>query len=206
MVAMFAARKLRDGRRAHRFRFAREGGLCTVVRMNLKFPALVLSLALVPAALADVTVTLKDVHLCCDSCVKGVNKAVAPLAGVTAKSDKDEETVTLTAPDRATAQQAVNALVAAGYFGVSSDPTIKLDAASGAPDGKVSSLGVEGVHLCCKKCVVAVNETLEKVPGVKATTAKKDAATFEVTGDFDAKAVFAALHEAGLTGKAAKAP
>jgi hypothetical protein len=38
---------------------------------------------------------------------------------------------------------------------------------------------------------------------VKSTTAVKDAATFEVRGDFDAKAVFTALHDAGLTGKAA---
>lgn len=171
--------------------------------MNLKFPALVLSIALAPAALADVTVTLKDVHLCCSSCVKGVDHAVAPVTGAAADCDRDAETVTITAPDKATAQKAVNALVAAGYFGVSSDPTITLDGTSGAPAGKVQTLAVEGVHLCCKKCVVAVNEALEKVPGVKATTAAKDAKAFDVTGDFEAKAVFTALHSAGLTGKAA---
>src|SRR5882757_9994418 len=102
MVAMFTARKQRDGRREVRFRFAHARSPRIVVGMNLKFPALVLSLALVPAALADVTVTLKDVHLCCDNCVKGVDKAVAPVAGVAAKSDKDESTVTITAPDQAT--------------------------------------------------------------------------------------------------------
>src|SRR3954465_11940845 len=104
--------------------------------MNLKFPALVLSIALAPAALAEFSVTLKDVHLCCSSCVKGVDKAVAPVDGVAAASDRDAETVTITAPDKAAAQKAVNALVAAGYFGVSSDPSIKLDATSGAPEGK----------------------------------------------------------------------
>ena len=171
--------------------------------MNLKLPALLLSIALAPAALADVTVTLKDVHLCCDSCVKGVDKAVATVSGVTAKSDKDDATVVLTATDKAAAQKAVDALVAAGYFGASSDPSIKFDATSGAPAGNVQSLAVSGVHLCCKKCVVAVNEALEKVPGVKATTAVKGATSFDVTGDFDAKAVFTALHDAGLTGKAA---
>ena len=206
MAALRSLRKERDTRRGLRFQFARGGDLPSFVAMNLKFPALMLSFALAPAALADVTVTLTNVHLCCDSCVKGVDKAVAPVTGVAAKCDKDDEKVTLTAPDQATAQQAVNALVAAGYFGVSSDPTIKLDATSGAPDGKVSSLAVDGVHLCCKKCVVAVNTALEKVPGVKATTAKKDAATFEVTGNFNAKEVFTALHDAGLTGKTGKAP
>src|SRR5882757_3162854 len=102
MAVMFTARKQRDGRRAVRFRFARRNDRVSVAGMNLKFPALVLSLALVPAALAEVTVTLKDVHLCCDNCVKGVDKAVAPVAGVAAKSDKDESTVTITAPDQAT--------------------------------------------------------------------------------------------------------
>jgi len=172
-------------------------------RMNLTYPALLLSLSLAPALLADVTVTLKDVHLCCNSCVKGVDKAVATVNGVAAQSDQDAETVTLTAPDKVAAQKAVDALVAAGYFGVPSDPSITLAAPSGAPAGKVQTLEVSGVHLCCKKCVVAVNEAVEKVPGVKSTTAVKDAKTFEVRGDFDAKAVFDALHDAGLTGTTA---
>jgi hypothetical protein len=38
---------------------------------------------------------------------------------------------------------------------------------------------------------------------VKANTATKSATSFDVTGNFDAKAVFTALHDAGLTGKAA---
>jgi copper chaperone CopZ len=171
--------------------------------MNAKLTALVASLALTAlASAADVTVQLTDVHLCCNSCVKGVDKAVGAVAGVTAKSDRDAETVTLTAPDKATAQKAVNALVAAGYFGVSKDADIKVDAATGAKDGKVSSLTVNGVHLCCNKCVKVVNEALKDVPGVKANTAAKEAASFEVTGEFKPTDVFNALHQAGLSGKA----
>jgi copper chaperone CopZ len=170
--------------------------------MNLKLIPLALSLALAPAALAEFTVTLTDVHLCCTSCVKGVDKATATAAGAAATCDKDAGTVVLTAPDKATAQKAVDALVAAGYFGKSSDPSIKLDGASGAKDGFVESLSVSGVHLCCKSCVEAVDDALAKVPGVKANTATKNAATFEVTGNFNAKQVFDALHSAGLTGKA----
>lgn len=173
--------------------------------MNLKFPLLALSLALAPAAFADFTVTLSAVHLCCNSCVKGVDTATATVAGAAAKSDREAETVTITAPDKATAQKTVDALVAAGYFGVSSDPAIKVDATSGAKDGIVESLTVNGVHLCCAKCVTAVDEALEKIPGVKANTAKKSAESFEVSGKFNAKDVFTALHEAGLTGKAGEA-
>ena len=107
------------------------------------------------------------------------------------------------APDQATVQKAADALVAAGYFGTSSDPAIKLKAMSGAKKGKVQSLKVTGVHLCCDKCVTSVNDTLSKVAGVKANTATKGAESFEVTGDFKSKAVFTALNKAGLAGKVA---
>jgi copper chaperone CopZ len=177
--------------------------------MNPKSTALaslLLSFALAPLAAAEVTAQLSDVHLCCDSCVKGVDKAVATVAGATAMSDKDAETVTITAADQATVQKAVNALTAAGYFGVSNNPAIKVDATTGATDAKVQSLTVNDVHLCCKKCVTAVNKALDKVPGVKANTAAKDAKSFEITGDFKPTEVFSALQEAGLTGKAGKTP
>ena len=207
MAALRPARKERDARRDLRLPFAQEHNLRIIAGMNLKFPALVLSIALAPAALADVTVTLKDVHICCTSCVKAIDKVTTTVSGATAVADKDAETVTITAPDNATVQKEVDALVAAGYFGVSSDPAIKVDATTGAPSGNVQSLAVSGVHLCCKTCVTDVNEALAKVPGVKATTAAKGATTFEVTGDdFNAQAVFAALHEAGLAGKAGKTP
>jgi copper chaperone CopZ len=172
--------------------------------MISKIPALLsLAVALVaaPFVVAEVSVQLNDVHLCCASCVKGVDKAVAPVNGVSAKCDRDTQSVTLTAPDKASAQKAVNALVAAGYYGKTSDSGIKLNAKTGASDAKVSSLAVSGVHLCCNKCVTAVKDALGNVPGVTGNTAKKDAKTFDVTGNFKPTDVFNALHDAGLTGK-----
>jgi copper chaperone CopZ len=154
-----------------------------------------------PLASADVTVKLADVHLCCASCVKGVDKALTPVSGASAKCDRESETVTITAADKATAQKAVDALVAAGYYGKTSDGGIKVNASTGASSQKVSSLAVSGVHLCCNKCVTAVKDALAKVPGVQGNTAKKDAASFEVTGDFKPTEVFSALQDAGLTGK-----
>ena len=207
MAALRPARKERDARRNPLLPFAQQRNLRILAGMNLKFPALVLSIALAPAALADVTVTLKDVHICCTSCVKAIDKVTATVSGAAAVADKDAETVTITAPDNATVQKEVDALVAAGYFGVSSDPAIKVDATTGASAGKVQTLAVNGVHLCCKTCVTDVNEALAKVPGVQATTAAKGATTFEVTGnDFNAQDVFNALHEAGFGGKAGKTP
>lgn len=152
---------------------------------------------------ADTSVKLSNVHLCCDKCVKGVDKAVTSVPGATSSSDKASGTVTITAPDQAAVQKAANAVVAAGYFGTSSDPAIKIEAKSGAKKGKVSSLKVSGVHLCCDKCVKGMNEALSTVPGVKGNTAVKGAESFEVTGEFKAKAVFTALNKAGFSGTAA---
>jgi copper chaperone CopZ len=156
------------------------------------------------AQAADTTVKLSHVHLCCGGCTKGVDKAVSSVSGATAKSDQEAGTVTITAPDQPTAQKAVDALVAAGYFGASSDPAITVKDKTGAEKGKVSSLKISGVHLCCGKCVAAVNDAVTKVKGVKGTTAAKGAESFEVTGDFKAKPVFAALNKAGFAGTVAK--
>ena len=86
---------------------------------------------------ADTSVKLSNVHLCCNGCVKGVDKALSGVTGATAQSDKDARTVTVKAPDRAAAQKAVDAIVAAGYFGTSSDPAIKVISHSGEKGGKV---------------------------------------------------------------------
>ncbi len=156
------------------------------------------------ARAADVSVKLSGVHLCCGSCVKGVEAAVAKVAGATATVDKDAGTVSLSGADKATVQKAADALVGAGYFGKSSEPGFKLNAHSGAKGHMVKSLKVSEVHLCCGKCVTAVTEAIKAVPGVQGNTAAKGVETFEVTGDFNDKDIFAALHKAGLTGKVAK--
>jgi copper chaperone CopZ len=165
---------------------------------------LVVTAALATFARAETTVKLSNVHLCCKSCVTGVEKAVGKAKGVTAACDKDASEVTLTAADKAGAQAAVDALVEAGYYGKSSDSGITVKDITGAKDGKATSLKVDGVHLCCDKCVTAVNKALEKVKGVSSNTAVKKVTSFEVKGDFNPKEVFAALNHAGLTGTAGK--
>ena len=170
--------------------------------MKNTISAIALALGLTfSASAADVTVTLTDVHLCCQTCVKGVAKAVADVNGLTAKADEDAGTVTLTGPDTATVQKGADALVAAGFFGKSSDPSVKVNSDTGAKNQKVQSIKIDGLHLCCGKCVKAVIEVLTTVPGVTGNTAAKGAKSFEVTGDFNDKDVFDALQKAGLTGQ-----
>src|SRR5690242_10524562 len=115
-------------------------------------------LAASPVQAADTIVQLKQVHLCCPGCTKGVNKAVSTVPGAAAKSDRDAATVTITGPDQATVQKAVDALVGAGYFGVSSDPAIKVINVCGVDPGKTRLLKIKSAHLCCAKCATAVNE------------------------------------------------
>ena len=153
---------------------------------------------------AETSVKLSGVHLCCANCVKGADKAVTSVTGATSETDKDGGSVTIKAADTATAQKAVDALIAAGYFGTASDSQIKVKAHAGAKKANVQSLKLSGVHLCCGKCVTAVNDAVSKVAGVKANTAAKGAETFEVTGDFSPKEVVGALNKVGLTGKVAK--
>jgi copper chaperone CopZ len=170
--------------------------------MNKSILTLVITAALAAFAQAESTVKLADVHLCCKSCVKGAGTAVGTVSGATAACDADAHTVTITAADDATAQKAVDALVAAGYYGKSENAAIKVNSETGAKDAKVSSLTVSDVHLCCPKCVKAVNAALADVKGVASNTAEKNAKSFEIKGDFSPKEVFDALQKAGLTGKA----
>ena len=122
--------------------------------MKNTLTTIVITLALTLSAwAADVSTKISGVHLCCPSCVKGVDKAVGGITGLTATVDKDAGTVSLSAADAATVQKGADALVAAGYFGKSSEASIKVAAHSGAKGSKVNSLKLQGVHLCCGKCV-----------------------------------------------------
>jgi len=169
--------------------------------MKSSILAFIATTALATFASAETSVKISGVHLCCGSCVKGAEKAVATVSGVTAAVDKDGGTVTLTGADKAAVQKAADALVAAGYYGKTSGSDVALKDISGAKDGKVTSMTVGNVHLCCDKCAKAVKAALGKVKGVTSDTAEKKVTSFEVKGDFSPKEVIAALEAAGLTGK-----
>jgi copper chaperone CopZ len=163
--------------------------------------ALALPLA---AGAADCTAKISGVHLCCKGCVTGVEDAVGKVSDAKAEVDQDEGTVTLSGPDVTTVQKAANALIAAGYYGKSSSESIKLANETGASGKVVKSVKVEGVHLCCAKCVKAVDKAVTSVSGAKAQTATKGAKTFEVTGDFNDKDLMTALQKEGLAARIVK--
>jgi len=166
---------------------------------------IVAAFALTLAARADdVSAKITDTHVCCGGCVKSVAKIIATVPGATGSASEDDSTISLSGPDTATVQKAADALVAAGFYGKSSNPDIKIVADTGATGAKVQTLKVEGVHICCGHCVKDINEALTAVPGVTGNDAAKGATSFTVTGNFTDKDVLDALQKIGLTGKVAK--
>jgi periplasmic mercuric ion binding protein len=170
--------------------------------MRLKF-GLVLTacssfLVLGAAVLAETKVEVKGVHLCCGACVKGVATALKGMDGVKGVSDRESETVTITASDEATAQKALDALTAAGYHGDVDAKGLTIKAESNVPSGKVKSLSLNNTHNCCKACTNAIKKAVKSVPGVTGDTTQPKTAAFEVTGDFEAAAVVKALNDAGF--------
>ncbi len=155
-------------------------------------------------ALADSTVEVKGVHLCCGACVKGVGAALKDVEGVKPKCDQKAKTVTLTAKDDATVQKGLDALADAGYFGDTGSKTLTLKPAADVPSGKVSTLKLSNAHNCCGACNNAIKKAVASVEGVKGSTAKPKTADFEVTGDFNAAAVVKALNKAGFQVKVGK--
>lgn len=148
-------------------------------------------------ALADATVEVKGVHLCCGACVKGVGTALKGVQGVEAKCDRDNSAITIKAKDADAARAALDALGAHGYFGATGQNDLAIKATT-APKGKVKSLTLTGVHNCCGACTKAIKKAIKSVNGVQADTAKAKATTIEITGDFEPEAVLKALNAAGF--------
>ena len=152
---------------------------------------------------ADKTkVELSKMHLCCGGCVKGVKKAAGTVDGVTCSIDKKGGKATL-AGDKASLEKALAAIAKAGYHGTSCCD-IKMKDDSGAPDGKVAKLVLDGLHNCCGGCARKAIAAAKSVDGVTGVDLPKKSGTITVSGDFNAKAVVKALNDAGYHGKVKK--
>jgi len=160
--------------------------------MKTPFLASVLCFASVASLFADSNLVLNGVHNCCKKCDTGISEAVAKVDGASAKVEKRK--VTITAKDEATAKLAMQSLVKNGYFGEGAVAPV-------VGDQKVKSATVNGLHLCCGKCVTAAEEAVLSVSGVTGHNAVKGATSFKVDGDFSTQQLADALHKAGLHGE-----
>ena len=164
----------------------------------------VAALALAGAARAETKVELKGVHLCCPGCIRAVGDILKKVDDVKGTCDQKAGTVTITAKDDAAAKKALQALADGGFHGDTGNKDLAIKDDSGATKGKVKTLTLTGAHNCCRSCCKDIKETVKKVDGVKADTAKPKASTFEVTGDFDAAELVKALNAAGYHVKVKK--
>lgn len=158
-----------------------------------------LALLLANPAFAEVTVTLEGVHNCCKSCTNGITKAVTSVKDVTAAAEGG--TVTITAKTKASAKKAVEALLAAGYYGTGAEAEKTASTTTSAPAKKLTEATVSGAHLCCQKCANAMADAVKSVPGVTGHTVASKASTFTVQGEFTEADLLAAMNKAGFHGE-----
>lgn len=149
-------------------------------------------------ALAEETVTVSKMHLCCGACVKGVEGALEKVDGASVKVDQDAGKAVVTATDRKTARRALGAIARAGFHGETDNAKLKMPDNSGVKEGKVNRLELIGVHNCCGGCNKAIKAAIATVDGVEADTAKAKSKTLVVEGNFDAMALITALNQAGF--------
>lgn len=147
---------------------------------------------------AETTVTLKGVHNCCKSCTNGIVKAAAAIKDVTVTAEG--ETVTVTAKSKNNARKAVEAIMAAGYYGTSEEGGRTASSASAASSKKLTEATVNGAHLCCQKCANAMADAVKSVPGVTEHTVASKASSFTVKGEFTEADLIAAMNKAGFHG------
>lgn len=165
-----------------------------------------LSLAALLAAAGMATagkVEIKEVHLCCPMCVKGVGEALKKVDGVTgAKCDQKAKTVTFTTKDDKTTAAALKALADAGYFGKPTDDgkETKFDVTAPKADDKADDVTIKSVHVCCKQCQTAINDLFKDAKvSYTGTGAQKEV---KVSGKGLEKAkVLETLQKAGFNGK-----
>jgi len=149
----------------------------------------------------DVHVNLKGVHLCCGGCVDAVASALEPMRGVAFQCDMEHGTVTLAAKDDAVAQQALDAIAAAGLHGETGDPRLAMTPEPNVPPGMVRRLKLSGVHNCCRACYEGIKGAIESVQGVTGDTVQPELTSFEVIGDFSAAQLIGALNASGFHAK-----
>lgn len=148
-------------------------------------------------AMADVQVELKKTHVCCGQCEKAVAK-VLEKAGVKGSAHKEDHSVKFTASDDKTAQTVIDALAAAGFHGVVDNVALSVKDDSGAPEGKVTTLTVKGLHNCCGACNNAIKKAIKDVSGVESEDAKANSESVTIKGNFEAKALVKSLNDAGF--------
>ncbi len=156
---------------------------------------------------ADEEVTVKDVHLCCGSCVDGVKDSLKDVDGVTnVTCDQNTKVVNFKVSGDEAAKKAIEALADGGFYGAAKHGKIDITFpdAGAKKDTKSAKIKFTGVHLCCKSCVKSAHAALKDVKGVASIDIDREAGTVTVSGgDIIQTDALAALNKGGFYGKVA---
>ena len=149
-------------------------------------------------------VEVKGVHLCCGACVKSVAKILSKVEGVSdAACDRATGTVTFTAKDSNTAKKAFASLARGGFYGKATTGGKTLKIKTEVPKGKVNSVTVKNVHVCCNSCKKAVQKLF---PGATITyTGKGPQRDVTIAADnLEPTTVLETLRSGGFNGSVKK--
>lgn len=169
----------------------------------MKLITLLSVLALTASVHAETTITMTGLHNCCGSCAKGIIKAGTSVGkDVTVDLPEKSTTATITTKKKGDAMKAVEAIIAAGYFGKieGEESASKPASAAAKPESKLTKATVSGVHLCCKKCETAAAKAVGTVSGITKHDIVSKATSFTVEGEFTKSELTAALNAAGFAG------
>lgn len=155
------------------------------------------ALALCGVSQAETKLTVSDTHLCCAQCLRGVEAALKDVAGVKHTSSQQAKTIEIVADSDAAAQQALDALAAAGFYGKVNSDKLKFKSVP-AGNTPVEKLEVSGVHNCCGACTTAIKKAVTSASGVSGTNIKSRDTAFAVEGKFKPSDVVQALLDAGF--------
>jgi periplasmic mercuric ion binding protein len=140
-------------------------------------------------------------HLCCGSCEKTVSTVLGKVEGVSSiKVDRNAaDKVTFEAKSEKTAEDAMAALVKAGFFPEVTVGGKKLVPAKQTVTATGDELTVKGVHLCCGACVTAVKGLFkESTITVSGSGAQRD---MTISGKMlNGQTVLDTMRKAGFTG------
>lgn len=149
-------------------------------------------------------VEVKDVHMCCNQCVKIINGLLDKVDGVSgAKPDRETRTVSFTAKDNKAASAGVKALLDAGFFGTATEDgkALKVDVATPKKGDKANEVTVKAVHVCCKICQKEITGLFKDNKVEFAGTAPLR--EVKISGkDLEKSAVMETLRKAGFNGTA----
>ncbi len=177
--------------------------------MKLLTITTVMTLTIATAAFSvNDEVTVKDVHLCCGSCVDGVDEALMEVDGVSnIASDQNTKSIAFKVSNDEAAKKAIEALARGGFFGVAKqgNKSLTFPDAGARKDAKSARIKFSGVHLCCRSCVKSAHLALKDVKGVSSIDIDREEGTVTVSGtDILHTEAVAALNKGGFYGRIAE--